>query len=162
MDILRLGKDTDPDVQWQQHGVYVQTTTIRRQRRQPELTARKVVASKLVEEVGYFFGDVAQLVVLAKPYLVCAYHLLPPQRPPTNGVTLSSKMVGNFMLQLSTVPDIEADAKTAALQGLSGTQGHCPAPDPPTTCPLAERIVKRHQHHEFLVTSHLLKSLHRV
>ena len=66
------------DVQRPQHGVYVQTTTLRRQQRQ--LKARKVIASKLVEEVSNCFGEVAQLAVLAKQYLVGAYHLLPPQR----------------------------------------------------------------------------------
>ena len=45
------------DVHRPQHGVYVQTTTIGRQWRQPK--ARKVIATKLVEEVGNFFGEVA-------------------------------------------------------------------------------------------------------
>ncbi len=39
------------------------------------MKAREVVASKLEEEIGDFFCDVAQLAVLAKQYLVGAYHL---------------------------------------------------------------------------------------
>ena len=59
-------------------------TAIRRQQR--KLKARKVVASKLVQEVGNFLGEEVQLEVIAKPYLVGAYHLLPQQRPPANVV----------------------------------------------------------------------------
>ena len=69
-----------------------------------------------MEEVGNLFGEVAQLAVLAKPYLVGAYHLLPPQRPPANVViTPSSKMVGDLTPPLSTGPDIASDAQAAAL-----------------------------------------------
>ena len=45
------------DVHRPQHRVYVQTTTIGRQCRQHK--ARKVIATKLVEEVGNFFREVA-------------------------------------------------------------------------------------------------------
>ena len=52
-----------------------------------------------------FFWDVAQLAMLAKQYLVGAYHLLPPQRP----------IDGDLTLLLSTGPDIALDAQTAPL-----------------------------------------------
>ena len=78
--------------------------------------ARKVFASKLVKGVSNFWGEVAQLAVLAKQYLVGANHLLSPQRPPASiVVTPSSKMVGNLTPPQSTGPDIAADAQTAAL-----------------------------------------------
>ena len=51
--------------------------------------------------------------MLAKQYLIGAYHLLPqhsPPRPTDVVVTLSSKMVDDFTPQLSTGPDIVADA----------------------------------------------------
>jgi hypothetical protein len=80
------------------------------------LKARKVIASKLVEKVGNLFWEVEQLAVLAKPYLVGAYHLLPLHRPPANVVvTSSSKFVGDLTPPQSTGPDITADAQTAAL-----------------------------------------------
>jgi hypothetical protein len=66
--------------------------------------------------LAIFFGEVAQFAMLAKPYLVGAYHLLPPQRPPANVVIPpSSKIVDDLTPSHSTSPDIAADAQTAAL-----------------------------------------------
>ena len=72
--------------------VYVHATTIGGKWKQSKAT--KVGGLELVEEVCYLFRQVVQLAVLAKPYLVCADDLLPPQRSPVNVMfTRSSKMV---------------------------------------------------------------------
>jgi hypothetical protein len=90
--------------------MYVQTTAIQRQ-----LKTGKVSASKLVEEVGNCFWEVAQLAMLFKSYLVSAYHLLPQQCSPADIVaTSTSKIVGDLTPQHSTGPDIPADAQTLA------------------------------------------------
>ena len=60
-----LGQATDVD--GLQHGVDIQAATIRGQRRQSEDT--KVISVKLVEEIGNFLREVAQLAVLTKPRL---------------------------------------------------------------------------------------------
>ena len=54
--------------------------------------------------------------MLAKPYLVSAYHLLQQQRPPANVVlTTWSKMVGDLTQPQSTSPYIAGEAQTAAI-----------------------------------------------
>ena len=70
-----------------EHGVDVRAATIRWQRGQVE--AGEVASTKLVEEVGNFLVEVAQLAELAEAHLISVHHLLPLQRPPTN-IVLSS------------------------------------------------------------------------
>jgi len=71
---------------------------------------------KLVKKVGDFLREVAQLSELAEPHLIGAYHLLPPQRTPTDVVTPTAKqLVGDVTSPLCTGPDIATDAKAAAL-----------------------------------------------
>jgi hypothetical protein len=102
------------DVDGPQHGVDIQAATIRGQRRQSKAT--KVIGVKLVEEVGNFLREVAQLAVLTKPHLVGADHLLPPQRTPTDVMgPASSQMMGDLTPPLRPGPDIAADAQAAAM-----------------------------------------------
>ena len=109
-----------------------------------------------MDKVGNFFEEVAQLAVLTKQYLVGAYHLLPPQRPPANVVvTPSSKMMGDLTPTQSTGPDIAEDAQTAALVRVIALPQILPLPV------RSEGGSWRRQHHEFLVASHLLQGLHR-
>ena len=62
-----------------------------------QVEAGEVASTKLVEEVGNFLGEVAQLTELAEAHLISAHHLLPPQRPPTDIVlSPASKMVCDF------------------------------------------------------------------
>ena len=130
------------DVHRPQHGVYVQTTTIGRQWRQ--LKDRKVIATKLVEEVGNFFGEVAQLAMFAKPYLVRAYHLLPPQRPPANGVvTPSSKMVGDLTPPLGTAARAQISQRMPRQRPLSGS-----SPCPRSIHHLLLRVMKHYNSNE--------------
>jgi len=71
---------------------------------------------KLVQEICNFFWEEANLSVLSEPQLVCADHLLPPQRTPTEVVfPTSSQMVGDLTPPQGPGPDIAADAKAAAL-----------------------------------------------
>jgi len=70
----------------------------------------------LMEKVGYFLWEVANLAVCAKPDSVSADHLLPPQRSPTTVVfPTTAQLVGYFTSPLRTCPDIASDAQTAAL-----------------------------------------------
>ena len=65
-----------------ENGKDVQAATIRWQLGQVE--AGEVASTKLVEEVGNFQGELAQLEELAEAHLISAHHLLPSQRPPTD------------------------------------------------------------------------------
>jgi len=102
------------DVDGPQHGVDIQAATIRGQRRKSEAT--KVISVKLVEEIGNFLREIAQLAVLTETHLVGANHLLPSQRTPANiSSTASSQMVGDLTPPLRSGPDIAADAQAAAM-----------------------------------------------
>ena len=69
-----------------------------------------------MQEICNIFREEANLAVLFEQHLVCADHLLPPQRTPTEVVfPTSSQVVGDLTPPQGPGPDIAADAKAAAL-----------------------------------------------
>ena len=97
-----------------EHGVHIDTTTIRGQNGQIQALKPTLVGIKLVQEICNFFWQVTYLTVLAESHLAGANEILPPQSPPSNIVIAPApEFVCDVHPLAGASPDVAANAHAA-------------------------------------------------
>ena len=94
-----------------EHGVHIDTTTIRGQNGQIQALKPTLVGIKLVQEICNFLWEATENIQRSKAHLSCADHILPHQGTPSNILTTPApKIVRNFTPPHGPSPDVAADS----------------------------------------------------
>ena len=98
-----------------EHGVHVDTATIRGQHGQTQALKPAGIPVVLVQKIGNFLGKVAKPWQGSKAHLSSAHKILPHQGPPANvAITSAPKLVRNFTPSLGPSPDVAVDSQAPA------------------------------------------------